>query len=222
MCSSSPDRARLTSTGKNPTLRQPLVLSRSAQSWPKMPTFTNALTRARTRLFAIHNLMGARRDVTLDDPTHRSESPHSGSPIAPRAQRLGWKTVATRQEIRLQNRLPHHGQGRLDHPVGDGCDPNATLLAAGLRGSSARAPAPDGSSGHAARSATGRETPRPSARPVVVGAYPSTPARLVALVVPYPIPRDEQKRSIGNEIEHIIKLAIRIITGPTVQVRRDL
>jgi hypothetical protein len=69
MCSSSTDRARLASTGERiPPCGTPAVLSRSAPSWPKMPAFTNALTRARTRLFAIHNLMGARRDVTLDDP----------------------------------------------------------------------------------------------------------------------------------------------------------
>ena len=42
------------------------------------------------------------------------------------------------------------------------------------------------------------------------------------LVAPHPIPRDQKERGIGDEIEQIIEPAMRIITGPTVQLGLDL
>ena len=40
--------------------------------------------------------------------------------------------------------------------------------------------------------------------------------------MPHPIPRHKQKRGIGDKIEHIVEPAMRIISGPTVQLRLDL
>src|ERR1700745_3340855 len=41
--------------------------------------------------------------------------------------------VGAREEIRLEDRLQHQLQGRLDYPVGDGGDPQAALLASRFR-----------------------------------------------------------------------------------------
>ena len=42
------------------------------------------------------------------------------------------------------------------------------------------------------------------------------------LVAPHPIPGDQQERRIGDEVEQIIEPAMRIITGPTVQLGLNL
>ena len=46
--------------------------------------------------------------------------------------------------------------------------------------------------------------------------------RACTLVAPHPIPRHQQERGIGDEVEQIIEPAMRIITGPTVQFGLDL
>ncbi|WP_433192187.1 hypothetical protein ACQP1G_26030 [Nocardia sp. CA-107356] len=45
--------------------------------------------------------------------------------------------------------------------------------------------------------------------------------RACAPVVPHPLPRDQKERGIGDEIEQIIEPAMKIITGPTVQLGLD-
>lgn len=47
------------------------------------------------------------------------------------------------------------------------------------------------------------------------------PGGLRALVTPHPIPRHQQKRRIGHQIEQVVKPAIKIITSPTVQLGLD-
>ena len=55
-----------------------------------------------------------------------------------------------------------------------------------------------------------------------VGGLAVHPGRARALVTPHPIPRHQQERGIGDEVEQIIEPAMRIITGPTVQLGLDL
>jgi hypothetical protein len=55
-----------------------------------------------------------------------------------------------------------------------------------------------------------------------VGGLAVHSGRACSLVSPHPIPRNQQERGIGDEIEQIIEPAMRIITGPTVQLGLDL
>ena len=48
------------------------------------------------------------------------------------------------------------------------------------------------------------------------------PGRPCALVAPHPIPRHQQERGIGDEVEQVIEPAMRIIARPTVQLGLDL
>ena len=81
----------------------------------------------------MRNLVEAGFDVSLHDPFIRAgrEMVNLGHCVmspAPRAEPVG-----AREEIRLEDRLQHQLQGRLDHPVGYGRDPQAALLAVRLR-----------------------------------------------------------------------------------------
>ena len=130
--------------------------------------------------------------------------------------------VGAREEIRLEDRLQHQLQGCLDHPVGDRGDPQAAQLAARL-------------GDHPLPYRQRAETAVPELRPQLVeellDARPHRDGRSGAaihpggagtLVAPHPIPRHQQERGIGDEVEQIIEPAMRIITGPTVQLGLDL
>ena len=54
------------------------------------------------------------------------------------------------------------------------------------------------------------------------GSVPVHSGRCGTLVTPNPIPRDPQERGIGDEVVQIVEPAMRIITGPTVQLGLDL
>jgi len=56
----------------------------------------------------------------------------------------------------------------------------------------------------------------------VAGGFPVHTRRARTLVIPHPIPRHQQERGIGHEVEHIIEPTMRIIIGPTVQLGLDL
>ena len=129
--------------------------------------------------------------------------------------------VGTREEIRLEDRLQHQFQGRLDHPVGDRGDPQTAQLAARLGDH----PLPHRQRTEAAVPQRG---PQPveellDARPASMDARSGRPPRRSGtLVTPHPIPRHQQERGIGDEIEQVIEPAMRIITSPTVQLGLDL
>ncbi|MEW1660969.1 hypothetical protein [Streptomyces sp. NPDC093707] len=51
-----------------------------------------------------------------------------------------------------------------------------------------------------------------------MGSLPVHSSRASAPVPPHPIPRNQQERGIGNEIEQVIEPAITIVGRPTVQL----
>jgi site-specific DNA recombinase len=137
----------------------------------------------------MRDLIEARRDVTLDDPLIRAARQVSGLGDRVMSPPTGAKAVAARQEVRLQDRLQHQGQGRLDHPVGDGGDPQPALFTARLRDH----PFPHR---HWPETAVLQRGPQPVEELLdphhglhVVGALPVHAGRLGALVMPHPIPR---------------------------------
>jgi hypothetical protein len=71
-------------------------------------------------------------DVSLNDPLVGAggEVAHLGHRVVDPAHRT--EPVGTREKVRLEHRLQHQLQGRLDHPVADGSDPQATQLAVRL------------------------------------------------------------------------------------------
>ena len=173
MCSSSTDRARLASSGERiPPCGVPVSLSpQRRRSWPRMPAFRNAFTKARTRLSPTRSrtrsiragcvdLVEARRDVALDDPLIGAGRQIAGLGDRVVSPPVRAEAVATRKKVRLEDRLQHQLQGRLDHPVGDRRRSPDDAACRRPSGSSARAPATGGSCGRATRSAPRRETPR--------------------------------------------------------------
>ncbi len=131
--------------------------------------------------------------------------------------------VGAREEIRLEDRLQHQFQGRLDHPVphgrrspdGEACRPPWE--------SSAPAPAAGGNCGPStAIRSSSRNTSTPRHGLDVAGGLAVHPGRACTLVAPHPIPRHQQEAGIGDEVEQIIEPAMRIIAGPTVQLGLDL
>src|SRR6266542_1077822 len=161
-------------------------------------------------------------DVTLHDPLVGAggEQAHLGHRIVCPA--VGTKPVAAREEVRLPDRLQHQLQGRLDHPVGDRGDPQAAQLAAWLG---------DHPFPHRQRG----ETAILQARPQLVEESLDTrcqlngrrgtavhPGGLGPLVPAYPIPGHQQEAGISDKVEQVVEPAMRIITGPTVQLGLDL
>ena len=233
MCSSSTDRARLASTGdKMPTLRHPGVVVAQRPVLAEDPGLQERLDQGQDAFVGdppaepVHqgrmgDFVETCRDVALDDPLIGAGRQIPGLGDRVMSPPPGAEAVAARQEIRLQDRLQHQGQRRLDHPVGDGRDPQAALFAACLRDH----PLPHR---HRAETAVLQTRPQPVEELLhphdglhVVGALPIHARRLGAPVVPHPIPRHQQERGIGDKVEHIIKPAMRIIPGPTVQLRLD-
>ena len=161
-------------------------------------------------------------DVAFHDPLIRAggEVVHLGHRVVSPAVRA--EPVGAREEIRLEDRLQHQFQGGLGDPVTDGGDPQVADLAARLGNRSP--PHRQGAEG------TGLEiSPQFRQEPLhpphgldVVGGLAVHPSRARPLIAPHPIPRDQQERGIGDEIKQIIEPAMRIITGPTVQLGLDL
>src|SRR3954451_11072092 len=149
----------------------------------------------------------------------RRQMAHLGDRVMSPAPRA--KPVGTREEIRLEDRLQHQFQGCLDHPIPDRGNPQATPLAARLRN----------------HSLTYRQRAEATVfhlRPQLIKEHLDTPRRdgrrgsaihpggAGTLVGPHPIPSDQKECRIGDEVEQIIEPAMRIITGPTVQLGLDL
>ena len=125
--------------------------------------------------------------------------------------------VRTREEIRLEDRLQHQLQRCLDHPIPDRGDPQATQLAARLgiirsRTGNGRKLRSFNSDRSPSRNILDARPPRWTTR----SRHPPRPCG--TLVAPHPIPGHQQERRIGDEVEQIIEPAMRIITGPTVQL----
>jgi len=68
----------------------------------------------------------------------------------------------------------------------------------------------------------GKEPRYPTHGLDIAGGLAVHPGGACPLVTPHPIPRNQKKRRIGDEVVQIIEPAIRIITGPTVQLGLDL
>ena len=233
MCSSSTDRATLASNGDRiATLRHPGVVVAQRPVLAEDASLQERLDQGQDAFVAdslaqpvhqgrMRDLVETCRDVALDDPLIRAGRQIAGlgnrvlSP-PPRAE-----AVAARQEIRLQDRLQHQGQRRLDHPVGDGRDPQAALLATRLGDH----PLPHRHRAEAAVLQTHpqpvEELPDPHDRLHVVGTLAVHASGLGAPVAPHPIPGHKQERGIGDKVEQIVKPAMRIIPGPTVQLHLD-
>jgi hypothetical protein len=105
----------------------------------------------------------------------------------------------------------------LDHPVGDGRDPEATELAVRL-GNEPLA--------HRQRAETTVLQRRPqfveedldSSRSLnVVGSSSVHPGSARTLVTPHPSPPDQKEGGIGHEVEQVVEPAVRITAGPLVQ-----
>ena len=127
--------------------------------------------------------------------------------------------VGAREEIRLENRLQHQLQGRLDHPVADRADPQATAFG---RARFRDQPLPRGQRPEAAvlqcRPQPVKELPDAQPRLDRGGGVPVHPGGLRTLVAPHPVPRDKQERRVGHEVEQVVEPAMRIIDSPTVQL----
>jgi hypothetical protein len=125
------------------------------------------------------------------------------------------------QEIRLEDRLQHQFQGRLDHPVPDGRDTQAAFLAASL-GNHALP--------HGQRAEAAVFHLRPQLQEEVLHAphrldIESRPAihacRARALIAPHPSPANQQEGRVRHEVEQVTEPAMTIIAGPTVQFGLD-
>src|SRR5215831_2769372 len=198
-----------------------------------MPALRNAFTRARTRLSPTRARTrsmrggceisaGAGFDVALHDPLVflGREVAHLGYRVMGPA--AGAEPVGTREEIRLKNRLQRQFQGRLHDPAGDRRDPQAAQLAAGLGDH----PLPHRHGLETAvfelRPQYAEELPGPGPQRDGRRRAPVHPGRARALVAPHPVPGHQQEAGIGNEVEQVAEPAMRIITGPTVQLGLDL
>src|SRR6266498_5431344 len=162
-------------------------------------------------------------DVSFYDPLVRAgrEVVHLSHRVMGRAVRA--EPVGTREEVRLEDRLQHQLQGRLDHPVGHGRDPQpALLLATRLRDH----PLPHR---HRSEAAVFQLPPQLAEEPLdtphglhVVGGLAIHAGRLGALVVPHPIPRHQKERRVGDKVVQIVEPAVRIVVCPPVQLGLDL
>jgi site-specific DNA recombinase len=161
-------------------------------------------------------------DVALHDPLIRvrRQVSHLGHRVMGPA---AWpEPVRARQEIRLEDRLQHQFQRRLDHPVGDGRDPQAAQLAACL----GNHPLPHRQRAETAvlqrRPQPAEENPGPNPRLDVDSRPAIHPSRAGPFVTPHAIPRHSQERGIADEIEQIAEPVMRILTSPAVQLGLDL
>ena len=132
---------------------------RCSPSSVRIPALRNAFTSASTRLSltlartrsiraGVRDPVEARLDVSVQHPpvTLGAEPVDLGDRVV--RPPLRPEPVGDRQEVGLEDRFQHQLQRRLDHPVGDGRDPQTAELPrpAWLSGSSVPAPATDGTS----------------------------------------------------------------------------
>jgi len=170
----------------------------------------------------MRDLVEAGLDVALDDPLVRAgrQVAHLGHRVVRAAIRA--EPVGAQVEVRLEDRLQHQLQGSLDHPVGDGGDPQAAQFPARLGDH----PLPHRQRAEAAvfhlRPQHAEEIPGPLPGLDGTGSLPVHPGRARSLVAPHPVPRNQKKRRIGDEVEQIIEPAMRIIAGPAVQLGLDI
>ncbi len=161
-------------------------------------------------------------DVTLDNPLIGvgRQVPHLGHRVVDPVP--GAEPVGTREEIRLEDRLQHQLQGRLDHPVADSADPQAAALGrARLRDQ----PLPRRQRGETAvlqRVPQHAEELPDAPRLDGCGRTAIHPGGLRALIAPHPAPCHKQERGIGDKVEQVAEPAMRIINGPAVQFGLDL
>ena len=135
----------------------PVTVSRSVSSSQRTPALRNAFTKPSTRLSPIRlshpahegrvvDLVEARLDVRLQHPARsrgrRREVVDLGDGVlgsAPRAEAVG-----ARLEVRLEDRFEHQLEGGLHDPVPRGRDAQGRAASRRPWGSSAPAPAADG------------------------------------------------------------------------------
>jgi hypothetical protein len=161
-------------------------------------------------------------DVALDDPLIGvgRQVPHLGHRVMDPA--AGAEPVGTREEIRLEDRLQHQLQGRLDHPVADRADPQAAALG---RARFRDHPFPRRQRAETAvlQRVPQRAEELPDApRRDGCGCVAVHPGGLRALVAPDPVPCHKQERGIGDKVEQVTEPAMRVIDGPAVQFGLDL
>jgi site-specific DNA recombinase len=171
----------------------------------------------------MRDLVEAASDVALHDPLIRAgrEVAYLGHRVVSPAIRA--EPVRTREKVRLEDRLQHQFQGRLDHPVPHGGDPQAPAF---RRARFRDHPLPCWERAETAVLDLG---PQPAEKHLdpdlglyVVGSLPIHAGRARALVSPHPIPGHPKEAGIGDEVEQIIEPATRVIAGPTVQLGLDL
>jgi hypothetical protein len=146
----------------------------------------------------MRNLVEAGFDVALHDPLIGvgREVAHLGHRVMGPALRT--EPERTREEIRLEDRLQHQFQRRLYHPIRDGGDPEAALLAARL----GNHPLP-----HRQRPKTTVLQRSPQRVEELLDSGPLHdghsraavhPGGSGALVPPHPNPRNQEERGIGK------------------------
>src|SRR3954451_11219888 len=130
----------------------------------------------------------------------------------------GTEPVGARVEIRLEDRLQHQLQGRLEYPVADRADPQAAALG---RARFRDQPLPRWQRAETAVLQTVPQRAEELLRAPRLDGHGRAavhPGSLRALVAPHPSPADQQEGGIGDEVEQVIEPAMRIIAGPTVQL----
>ena len=155
----------------------------------------------------MRDLVEARRDVALHDPLIaswiRGQVPHLGDRVmspTPRTEPIG-----TWEEVRLEDRLQHQFQRRLDHPVGDRGDPQTAHLATGLGDHPLpHRKRPETAVLHLVRSPS-RNSSTPTCSTMDDAVAPSTPAVLAPLLPRTRSQRHQQERGIGDEIEQVVE-----------------
>ncbi len=161
-------------------------------------------------------------DVTFHDPLVRAgrEMVHLRHRVVSPAVRT--EPVGTRKKIRLENRLQHQLQRRLRHPVTNGCDPEVADLPARL--GDRAPPRRQGLEGAGLQifPQFREELLHPTHGLDVAGGSAVHPGRARALVVPDPVPGDQQEAWVRDEVEQVVEPATRVVTGPTVQLGLDL
>ena len=139
-------------------------------------------------------------DIALHHPLVRvgGKVAHLGHRVMRSAIRA--EPVGTREKIRLEDRLQHQLQGRLDHPIRHGRDPQTTRLAAWLGDH----PLPHRQRAEAAVLQRGPQPVEEHLNPLPglngVGRLAIHPGRARPLVPPHPNPRHHQERGIADEV----------------------
>ena len=133
----------------------------------------------------------------------------------------GAEPVGARVKVRLEDRLQHQLERGLDHPVPDGRDPQAALLAAGLGDQ----PLPHRQRHKAPGLQVGPELGEehllaPHGRDVV-GRLAIYPGRAGALVALDPAPPNQQERRITDEVVEVAEPTCLLVGCPLVQLGLD-